>query len=864
MPHQRALDRTAGKRFGQMTMVSAIHFPAILRLAGAFAFALFLSAALAQQSAEPTPDERLNGLTIILNRIDAALSRQGLSDDELKSLRTEAIDAGAEARAIALAHEPVVGDLRARLEQLKPETAAPEPEIPAEGAPGGGPDTQPAPDEPSETPAPGTPAVPDTPVDPLSGEVAQIEAELLAEEAIVKLARAIETRAQQQASQIVSILRDHFNQRIFGRTTSFLNPAFWVEVARELPASATSSRRVLEGLFERAILRGPIALIPLGVLLLALAFVAVPQLRHRVIALVAKLVGQSEPSDIGKAVTAFLVAGFVTAIPPVSYWAAIFLARTIDAVPPLSTFLLNETGAAILVVAAAFGFTRAILAPGRPDWRIARIGDAPAIYLSRRLPVPALFAGLGLILEGLAEQASFATPVALAAVGLVSLCFALILIEAMRRVRLMLGEPGTAAEGAPASDRFRLARLGAAVAALSGVVILGALVFGYLPFAWFLTKQVVWIALVFATFALTVNLLDAFGSAYFTAESPASTRLTRPGGVSPQWTAQFGVALIGAAKLLAAAIGILLIAAPWGVSSAGLVAKARAALTGFEIGGLSISLTGIAIAVALFAAGIALTRALQRWLRRRYLPLTDIDPGLKASIATATGYLGFIAAVVIAFASVGVDLSRLALVAGALSVGIGFGLQSIVNNFVSGLILLVERPIKAGDWIIVGAEEGTVKNINVRATELETFDRATVVIPNSDLISGTVKNWVLGGTMGRVSIVIGTAYGSDADEVRKILLGCAADHPLVIHYPEPRVFLLDFGDSALMFRLDAYLADISNGFGVRSDIRFEILKRFREAGIEIPFPQRDVNLRASDQAGGVIEKMLGQVGDGSE
>jgi small-conductance mechanosensitive channel len=127
-----------------------------------------------------------------------------------------------------------------------------------------------------------------------------------------------------------------------------------------------------------------------------------------------------------------------------------------------------------------------------------------------------------------------------------------------------------------------------------------------------------------------------------------------------------------------------------------------------------------------------------------------------------------------------------------------------------------------------------------------------------------VKNWVLGGTMGRVSIVIGVAYGSDAEEVRDILRGCAADHPLVTSYPEPNVFFLDFGDSALMFRLDAYLADISNGFGVRSDIRFEILKRFREAGIEIPFPQRDVNLRASDEADSVIEKMLGQVGDGSE
>ena len=846
-----------------MIMAVAIHPLAIMRLIGALVFALFLSAALAQQSAEPSPGERLDGLTVILDRITAALSRQGLSDDELKSLRTETIEAGAEARAIALAHDPVVGDLRARRDQLKPETAAPEPEIPAEGAPGGAPDAQPIPDEPT-APAPAAPAEPvepDAPDDSLAGETAQIEAELLAEEAIVKRARAIETRAQQQASQIAGILRDHFNQRIFSQTKSLLNPAFWIDAARELPASATSAGRVLGDLFARAASKGPIALVPLVVLLLAFAFVAVPQLRRRVIALVAKLVGQSEPSDIGKAVTAFLVAGFVTAIPPFAYWTAIYLARAIDAVPPLSTVLLNETGAAILVVSAAFGFTRAILTPGRPDWRIAALDDAPAIYLSRRLPVPVLFVGLGLILEGLAEQVSFATPVALAAIGLVSLFFAVILIAAMRRVRLLLTEQAATAVGSAPGDRFRLIRSGAILAALTGSVILGALIIGFLPFAWFLSKQVVWIALILAAFALIANLLNALGSAYCAPDSPANARFARLEGVTPQWMAQFGIVLVGAAKLLAAIVGLLLIAAPWGVSSVGLVAKARAALTGFEIGGLNISLTGFATAALLFTTGIILTRALQRWLRQRYLPLTDIDPGLKTSIATAAGYLGFIAAMVVAFASVGVDLSRLALVAGALSVGIGFGLQSIVNNFVSGLILLVERPIKAGDWIIVGGEEGTVKNINVRATELETFDRASVVIPNSDLISGTVKNWVLGGTMGRVSVVIGVAYGSDADEVREILRSCAADHPLVMSYPEPKVFLLDFGDSALMFRLDAYLADISHGFGVRSDIRFEILKRFREAGIEIPFPQRDVNLRVSGESDGLAEKMLGRQAD---
>jgi small-conductance mechanosensitive channel len=846
---------------GQMNMAAAIHPLAIVRLIGAIVFALFLSAALAQQDAEPTPDEQLNGLTVILDHISAALSRQGLSDDELKSLATEATDAGTQARAIALTHDPVVNDLRARLGQLKPVAESPPVEIPAEGAPGGGaPDAQTIPDKPT-MPAPVTPAEPASPADPLAGQIAQTQAELLAAEAVVKRARAIEIRAQQQASQIVGVLRDQFNQRIFARTTSFLNPALWMETARELPTSAARARRVLGSLFARAASKGPIALLPLGMLLLAFAFVAVPQLRRRVIALVAKLVGQSEPSDIGKAVTAFLVAGFVTAIPPIAYWAAIYLARAIDAIPHLLTALVDDSGAAILVVSAAFGFTRAILAPGRPVWRIVAIDDALAIYLSRRLLVLALFVGLGVVLDGLAKQALFAAPVILASVGLVSLFFAATLILATRQVRLLLAGQVTAADGSASGDQFRFVRFGAIVAALIGSIILAALVFGYLPFAWFLSKQVIWIAIILAALALITNLLDALGSTYFAPDLSNTVRFTPLEGVNPKWMAQFGIVLIGAAKLLAVLVGLLLIAAPWGGSSVGFVAKTRAALNRFNVGDLSISMTDIALIVLLFAAGIALTRALQGWLRHRYLPLTEIDPGLKTSIVTVTGYLGFTAAVVLAFGSVGIDLSQLALVAGALSVGIGFGLQSIVNNFLSGLILLVERPVKAGDWIIVGAEEGTVKKINVRATELQTFDRASVVIPNSDLISGTVKNWVLGGTMGRVSIVIGVAYGSDADEVREILRGCAADHPLVVSYPEPNVFFLDFGDSALMFRLDAYLADISNGFGVRSDIRFEILKRFRQADIEIPFPQRDINLRTLDESDGLTAKTRGAPAD---
>ena len=178
--------------------------------------------------------------------------------------------------------------------------------------------------------------------------------------------------------------------------------------------------------------------------------------------------------------------------------------------------------------------------------------------------------------------------------------------------------------------------------------------------------------------------------------------------------------------------------------------------------------------------------------------------------------------------------------------GIGFGLQSIVNNFVSGLILLAERPIKVGDWIGVGGEEGNVRRISVRSTEIETFDRTHIIIPNSELISGKVKNWTLRGPLGRVTINIGISYDADPDEVHDLLLNVTRQHPAVLDYPEPYVVLVDFGDSSLDFSIRAYLSDITNSLRVRSQLRFAILRALRKARIEIPFPQSDIHVREKD------------------
>jgi potassium efflux system protein len=208
-------------------------------------------------------------------------------------------------------------------------------------------------------------------------------------------------------------------------------------------------------------------------------------------------------------------------------------------------------------------------------------------------------------------------------------------------------------------------------------------------------------------------------------------------------------------------------------------------------------------------------------------------------------YVGLAIALLLAIAAVGVDLSNIAIIAGALSVGIGFGLQNIVNNFVSGLILLIERPVKVGDWILVGNYEGYVKQINVRATEIETFQRAAIIVPNSEIISGAVTNWTYKDSYGRAEVKVGVAYGSDVDKVMQILLDCLHKHEAVLDHPAPYVLFKGFGDSSLDFEARGYIGDVAWRIFIESELRVAINRAFAEAGIEIPFPQRDLHLRSA-------------------
>ena len=274
---------------------------------------------------------------------------------------------------------------------------------------------------------------------------------------------------------------------------------------------------------------------------------------------------------------------------------------------------------------------------------------------------------------------------------------------------------------------------------------------------------------------------------------------------------------------------------------------------GIVLGDTRISISDFITFVIIFFIGYTLTRLLQSALRLSVLPNTKIDTGAQNALVTGVGYIGIFFSALIAVTSMGLDLSSLAIVAGALSVGIGFGLQAIVSNFLSGIILLVERPIKVGDWIQVGAYSGYVSKIAVRSTTIDTFDQANVIIPNADFISGTVTNMTHLSKRGRVKVPVGVAYDSDPVFVKEILMDIVSSNANILKSPGPSVFLLGFGPDSIDFEIRGILRDVNSITSTRSDINFEILRRFAQEGIEIPFGQRDITIKNAAELGKVFQ-----------
>jgi potassium efflux system protein len=284
--------------------------------------------------------------------------------------------------------------------------------------------------------------------------------------------------------------------------------------------------------------------------------------------------------------------------------------------------------------------------------------------------------------------------------------------------------------------------------------------------------------------------------------------------------------------VLAAAAGFLLLQA-WGLSNAGRSLIVGYLVDGFPVGDIRVVPAKVLTGIVFFAVLLAITRWLKSWAETKWLARSQMDRGAKDTAVAMVGYCGFVLATLVGLSVAGVSLANLAIIASALSVGIGFGLQNIVSNFVSGLILLFERPIKTGDWVVVGSTEGYVKRIRVRATEIRTFEQSDVTVPNSDLITGHVKNWTLRDHLGQAVVPISVGLGADTELVRRLLLEIAAAHRGIVsdRRYQPKVLFRSFGDAALNFELHFIVHNVEERLDVISDVNFAIDKSFREHGL---------------------------------
>ncbi|MFK0687512.1 mechanosensitive ion channel domain-containing protein [Mesorhizobium sp. IMUNJ 23033] len=489
---------------------------------------------------------------------------------------------------------------------------------------------------------------------------------------------------------------------------------------------------------------------------------------------------------------------------------------------------LNALAAVIAVVFCVNRLTNAALEPRLPNWRLIPVETGPSRWLVRLTTAMAIVIGVNNFLAVVNDKMGSPLSVTIVRSFVATIIFGVILIL------MALLKPFKARDESwrpwPAWLRYTAIAL--------GLFTIAAALFGYIGLALFVALQVVVTGTILITAYIGFLSARAIGEEGGFADTSVGRWLSTNSSYEETALDQLGLVVSTAINVMIVLVFLPLILLMWGFQPGDIQAWAYKLATGITIGSVTISVLGILSGIVVFVIGYFLTRWFQGWLDGSVMARGRVDTGVRNSIRLAVGYAGVALAALVGVSAAGIDLSNLALVAGALSLGIGFGLQNVVSNFVSGLILLAERPFKVGDWIVAGEISGTVKKISVRATEIETFQRQSVILPNSNLINNAVGNWTHRNKLGRVDIKVGVAYGSDVKRVHALLLEIARSHPLVLKNPEPFVLFTNFGAAALEFEIRVFLADVLNGAIVQNDIRFTVLDVFDSEHIEIPSTPR--------------------------
>lgn len=783
----------------------------VRRLAALCLLALALASGIADAQAQPQPASppaaataapvdpksprgRLDSVRLELSQIETTLSRSDLSDDELQRQRIRLQPPLDQLRLIIDQQTPLVEQAKLKLDQLgtKPDDKAP----------------------------------------PESAEIArerEVRTKAYADaDETLKIARASLLQAEQLQSTIGDKRREIFATTLFAAGPSVLSPDVWSNAVTTAPEDLRASGYVFGGWLSGVSAAfsgtrgGVLGLALIGaVLLYWLRARYLPRFKAR----------YANTQDTGSlhclyVALAHIVAG--AAPPALASWLVYKALNTTGLLPERIQPVIWAVVVGLAFVAFVQALADAVFAASSPQRRLVRVMDETArsvVWIASALATVTM---VGKVFEAWLQAIAAGLSISIIVKALFATLFALALIAGLYRIRddddveqeACLG-PYVPVDGASLGP-IRI--LGWVI----GLVIIAAALSGYVVFANFLAEQTLWVGIVACLYLLTHQFVELGIPRLLSGKGRLA--LTLRAGVGLRTATLDKIAVLGAGllKLLLLFVTLLLVLAPWGLESADFLVSLRAAFFGFQVGGVTISVSSIVVGAVVFALGIAATRTIQRWLESKFLPTTQLDPGLRNSITTAAGYVGYIGAVALAVSAIGLSLERLTLVASALSVGIGFGLQSVVSNFVSGLILLWERPIRVGDQVLVGDVEGIVKRINVRSTEIATFDRSSVIVPNSNLVSGVVRNRVRTDRTGRVLISLSVTRQTDAGAVRSMLQEVADNHGDVLKKPPPTILFKKLGTATMDFDLICIVDDLDLVGRVTSDLNFAIRKRLAE------------------------------------
>ena len=693
-------------------------------------------------------------------------------------------------------------------------------------------------------PGPGQPAESPTAADARKRIVAAREAV----DSEAKLARLMSVTADQTAKALGKQLSDNFSARLWTRSRSIVDPGLWTDLARSAPDDVSRLVQAASDEGDRLAATvsqpGRAIVMVIGAMLAFALFGPARVVLNRLGVRRANAVAGGRLRSSAVALWLTLVA----ALTPFLGGQILRLSWLgVGALTADFNDLVRLAIRSVVFAALLEGLGRALLSPKRPGLRLAPLSDE----LVRRVALyPGLVgasAGLAAFVAGLnaALGSSLATSVAsdcaTLLVEMVATGGALLALVHVRRARL---ETVTESSQAPEQRLPWVASVIGAWLALGGVLV--SVLAGYLALATFLMRETVWIGAVLAALSLTVQFVDDLFPALFSRKAAPGQAVRAATGLSESAVEQMAVLASGLCRLALLALACAAIVAPFGADLGDAFSRVGQLRFQLKIGQVVVSPASILGAVGLFLAGLVITRGVRGWLESEYLPKTEMDLGVRSSLATAISYAGVVLAVILAFAYLGLSFTQIALFASALSVGIGFGLQSIIGNFVSGLILLAERPVKVGDWVAIGDLEGDVKAISIRATEIEMADRSRLIVPNSDLVSKTVRNVTYGGALGRVRIVLRVDDSADPAEVRETILGSLTAHADVLADPPAAVYLTDVRDGALEFTAYAYVGSPRYAFRVKSELLFRIVPELKAKGIGLANSTPVVNVGFPD------------------